>query len=277
MPELPEVEANMRNFAAWTAGRRMTRITPPPGRRETGGAAPAELVARLRGRTVEEVTRRGKWILARLSGGAGLGLHLGMTGKIVRARDGLPRFTRAVFGMSDGTRVCFVDSRRFGRLYAAQSYAELASRPEIAAIGPDALRELNPRMLREALAGTARTVKEMIMDQRVIAGVGNLYAAEALWRAKIHPASPAKAVAADPAAVRALLAGIRAALRHGIREYSSVEVPEYVEEGAPNPFYVYDRGGEPCRRCGTPLKAMTLGGRTTVWCPKCQRRLGKRR
>jgi formamidopyrimidine-DNA glycosylase len=277
MPELPEVEANMRNFAAWTVGRRMTEITPPPGRRELGGLAPAEFVARLHGREVKEVGRRGKWILARLDRGAGLGLHLGMTGKIVRCGTEAPRFARAVFELSDGSRVCFVDSRRFGRLYAAESYDELASRPEIAAIGPDALRELDARTLREVLAATARTVKETIMDQRAIAGVGNLYAAEALWRAKIHPASRARAVAADPAAVRALLAGIRAALRHGIREYADVDVPEYIEEGAPNPFYAYDRAGLPCKRCKTRLRSMTLGGRTTVWCPKCQRLLKKRR
>jgi formamidopyrimidine-DNA glycosylase len=288
MPELPEVEANMRNFAAWTVGRRMTRITPPPGKRETGGTSPAEFVARLEGRRVEEVSRKGKWILARLDGNAGLGLHLGMTGKIIRCATAggagrgemfpeLPRFTRAVFEMSDRTHVCFVDMRRFGKLYAARSYDELAARPEIAAIGPDALRDLDARTLRDALAATARTVKETIMDQRVLAGVGNLYATDALWRARIHPASSARAVAEDPAAVRALLGGIRAALRHGIREYAKVDVPEYIEEGAPNPFYAYDRGGEPCKRCKTRLRTMTLGGRTTVWCPKCQRRLGKGR
>src|SRR5688572_11419529 len=158
MPELPEVEANLRNFAAWCLGRRVDRVTPPAGRRQSGGLPPAELARRLVGREVEAVDRRGKWMLARLGGGAGLGLHLGMTGKIARAEGAaLPRFTRAVFEMSDGGRVCFVDLRRFGRILAEPSYDGLLRRREIAEIGPDALRDLEIGRLREALAGTART------------------------------------------------------------------------------------------------------------------------
>jgi formamidopyrimidine-DNA glycosylase len=273
MPELPEVEANLRNFSSWCVGRRIRRVEPPVGRLQTGGLPPKEFARRLAGRHVKEVVRRGKWMLARLSGGAGLGLHLGMTGKIARADgDGLPRFTRAVFEMSDGGRVCFVDLRRFGRVYAEESYDALLRRPEIGEIGPDALRGLDLRLLRDALAGTARTVKETIMDQRVLGGLGNIYAAEALWRARIHPASAARAVAVDGPALRGLARGIRGALRHGLRAYRKAEVPEYVEEGAPNPFFVYDRGGERCRRCRATLKAMVLGGRTTAFCPRCQGR-----
>ncbi|HEX7897218.1 MAG TPA: DNA-formamidopyrimidine glycosylase family protein [Planctomycetota bacterium] len=257
MPELPEVEANLRNFAAWCVGRRIT------------GARPAALARRLAGREVKAVERRGKWMLARLGGGAGLGLHLGMTGKIARAEgDVLPRFTRAVFEMSDGGRVCFVDLRRFGRIRAEPSYEALLRRPEIAAIGPDALHALDLRHLREAFASTSRTVKETIMDQRVLGGLGNIYAAEALWRARIHPATAARAI--DAPALRALARGIRWALRRGLREFPKGEVPAYVEEGAPNPFFVYARAGEPCRRCRARLQGMVLGGRSTVFCPRCQ-------
>ena len=264
MPELPEVEANLRNLAAWCVGRRVTRFMSLKGRRR-------QLARRLAGREVEAVERRGKWMLARLGGGAGLALHLGMTGKIARAEgDVLPRFTRAVFEMSDGGRVCFVDLRRFGRILAEPSYDALLRRREIAEIGPDALRELDLGRLRAALAGTSRTVKETIMDQRVLGGVGNIYAAEALWRARIHPATPARAVGADGPALRALARGIRASLRRGLREFKKGDVPEYVEEGAPNPFFVYDRAGEPCRRCRARLKSGVLGGRTTVFCPRCQ-------
>src|SRR5262249_23118963 len=158
----------------------------------------------------------------------------------------------------------FVDSRRFGRLVPVLAREQLVRMPEIAALGPDAL-EVTPAQFADALASTTRTVKETIMDQRVLAGVGNLYATEALWRAKIHPARPAR-----PADAKKLRAGIRAALQHGLRTYSGQEEPEYIEEGGPNPFYCYDRAGEPCRRCHTRIRAMTLGGRTSAYCPHCQ-------
>ena len=269
MPELPEVETNARNLARWAEGRRILEVTPPPGTRETLGTPPRAFVERLRGRKIERVRRRGKWILCDLSDGGGLGLHLGMTGHILRARKGqpLPRFARGVFALSGGTRVVFVDSRRFGRLVPTtrEGLQEL-----VADLGPDAL-EVTPKFLAEALARTARTVKETIMDQHVLAGVGNLYAAEALWRAKIHPARGARAVARDPALVRRLASAIRAALRHGLRTYVGEEEPAYIEEGGPNPFYCYDRQGEPCRRCRTTIRAMTIGGRTSAYCPHCQR------
>lgn len=269
MPELPEVETNMRNFRVWARGRRIVRVVPPPGTRETGGMPPVELRKRLEGRGVEEVTRRGKWILAALSGGAGLVLHLGMTGKIARvsANAELPRFTRAAFHLDGGGTVCFVDSRRFGKVLAGD-FADLREEIE-RELGPDAL-EIDLATFREAISRTKRTIKETIMDQRVIAGVGNLYATEALWRAKIHPGTPAAKVTGARAA--ALLEGIKDSLLHGLKEYEGVELPEYIEEGGENPFFAYDRAGEPCPRCGARLKAETIGGRTSAYCPKCQKR-----
>src|SRR5262249_51125277 len=97
-----------------------------------------------------------------------------------------------------------------------------------------------------------------------------LYATEALWRAKIHPAVPAPRVAADGAQVAALLVGIRAALEQGLAEFKHEELPEYIEEGAPNPFFAYDRAGQPCKRCRTTLHKITIGGRTSASCPTCQ-------
>lgn len=272
MPELPEVETNGKNLARWALGRRIVRVTPPPGVRETDGVPPRAFRARLEGRRVQSVERRGKWMLTRLSGGAGLGLHLGMSGKLerVEGRERAPRFTRAVFALDDGARVCFVDSRRFGRL-VAMPWADLLGRREVTELGPDALHETTPALLARALAGTSRTVKETIMDQRVLAGVGNLYATEALWRARIHPATRAPVVAADRAALRRLAAAIRAALAHGLAELAATEVPRYLEEGAPNPFHAYDRAGEPCGRCGATLRSMVLGGRTSAYCPSCQK------
>jgi formamidopyrimidine-DNA glycosylase len=271
MPELPEVETNARNFARWALGRRIVRVTPPPGAREADGLSPRAFRARLQGRRVESVERRGKWTLARLSEGGGLALHLGMTGKLARvgARGPLPRFTRAVFALDDGARVCFVDSRRFGRLCAAP-WQELVARREVAELGPDALTSATPAVLARAFQATGRTVKEALMDQRVLAGVGNLYATEALWRAKIHPAAKAARVAQDRAALRRLASAVKASLRHGLAELEGAEMPQYLEDGAPNPFHTYDRAGAPCHRCGTLLRAMTIGGRTSAYCPRCQ-------
>ena len=278
MPELPEVEANRRNLARWACGRRIVRAEPPPGTRETLGVGPGAFRRRLEGRVVEEVGRRGKWMLVRLSGGGGLGIHLGMTGKLAHAGtgEGAPRFTRATFHLDDGSRLLFVDLRRFGKLWPVARFEELLARREIAEVGPDALAEATAARLAEAAAATARTIKEVLMDQRVFGGIGNIYAAEALYRARLHPASRARAVARDRKALAALIRAVRAALEHGLAQLADDELPAYVEEGAPNPFLVYDRQGQPCPRCAVPLTAMTLGGRTTTFCRKCQHRVTMR-
>src|SRR5262249_42313904 len=150
MPELPEVETNAQNLARWATGRRITTATPPPGVRETLGVPPRTFVARLRRRRGERAWRRRKWILLEPSGGAALGLHLGMTGHIARVprQATLPRFARAVLALDDGTRVVFVDSRRFGRLVPVARREELCAMPEIAELGPDALFELTLAGLR---------------------------------------------------------------------------------------------------------------------------------
>lgn len=271
MPELPEVETNARNLARWSLGRRVVKVVPPePGRTL---ADPDALVRVARRRRIEEVARRGKWMLVRLDDGGGLGLHLGMTGKIARAARGeeLPRFTRAVLGLDDGTRICFVDARRFGTIVAEASHAALLARPDIAGLGPDALSRAATAALAAGLGRSGRTVKEVLLDQRVLAGVGNLYATEALLRAGIHPAASARAVADDRAAVLRLARSIRVALRHGLRTMASEAPPVYLEEGAPNPFLAYDRKGERCRRCRSDtIRAITLGGRTSAFCPTCQ-------
>ena len=284
MPELPEVETNMRNLARWARGRTIVGVVPPPGRREIGGAAPADLVRRLRGRRVERVERRGKWILCRLSGGGGLALHLGMSGKLARLghpfgrgsapADALPRFARAVLALDDGTRIVLVDARRFGKLLA-RPYDELAASPAIASVGPDALSGALAGALRAGLARTRRSVKEALLDQRIVGGIGNLYATEALWRARIHPATPAPDL--DAAALRRLVLAIRAALRHGLAEHEGSELPAYLEDGAPNVFRVYGRAGERCPRCRTVVESIVLGGRTSAYCPSCQPLLRGRR
>ncbi len=271
MPELPEVTVNARNLLSWMRGKVIASVVPPPGTRELDGMVPGEFARELVGRCIVDVTRRGKWILVRFDRGA-LGIHLGMTGKFLRVAgsDALPRFARAVFVMSDGQRVCLVDPRRFGKLVMARQLDDLLARREISGLGPDVLSELTAENLCEALAKTSRSVKEALMDQRIAAGVGNIYSTEGLWRAQIHPTTPAQEIAVNAALCRLLLESLRAALQHGLDEYSKIDIPAYIEEGAPNPFFAYDRRGEACPRCKSVFESMVLGGRTTVYCPKCQ-------
>jgi formamidopyrimidine-DNA glycosylase len=256
MPELPEVETAAHNLRMWARGKKIVKVVPAK--------------AGLAGARVDAVRRRGKWILCEVDGG-GLGLHLGMTGKLAHVRTAgaaWPRFTRVRFELGDGWTVCFVDMRKFGRVVVARRYEELLKKKEIAQVGPDAL-EIDAGALGSILGKSSRAVKDVIMDQTRIAGVGNLYATEALWRAKIHPARPARML--GDAEVRALRKGIRDALAQGLRQYHGVELPEYIEEGGDNPFACYDRKGERCRRCKRGvIEAVTIGGRTSAYCPVCQ-------
>jgi formamidopyrimidine-DNA glycosylase len=113
-------------------------------------------------------------------------------------------------------------------------------------------------------------VKDALLDQRVLAGVGNLYATEALWLARIHPRTPARDVAARQEHVRALVEGVRRALREGLAVHARREVPFYIEEGGPNPSAIYGHAGEPCPRCAAPIEAIAIAGRTSAFCPRCQ-------
>lgn len=280
VPELPEVETNARNLARWAIGLRITDVRPPPGARERAGLDEERFVARLVGRVIERVDRRGKWVLVALSGGAGLALHFGMTGKlarVARAGDEEPRFTRATIALEDGSTIAFVDARRFGKLGARERLEEIERLDEIASIGPDALGPDAEVALARALAGSARTVKDVLLDQRAIAGVGNLYATEALWLAGVHPESAARAFAAEPDRVRALAGGVRRALEAGLAMHAAREVPFYIEEGGPNPSRVYGHEGDPCPRCATRIATIRQSGRTTAYCPRSQRPARARR
>jgi formamidopyrimidine-DNA glycosylase len=214
------------------------------------------------------VTRQGKWILVRLSADAGLGIHLGMTGDLVLTRDGEPpRFSRAALVLDDGARVHFTDARRFGRLLAVSRFEALLKLPALASQGPDALA-VGLGELRERLR-SSRAVKVALMDQAVLAGLGNVYAGDALFVARIHPARPARAVAGNAALARRLHAAIRAVLGKGLARYEAGS-PREEGSGELYPGSIYGRAGKPCPRCRRPLASMRLGGRTTVYCGRCQ-------
>lgn len=269
MPELPEVEHAAGCLRAWLVGRTVDRAVAPASR-VLRGAAPATLTRKLRGRRLRAVERRSKYLLLFFDADVGLLAHLGMTGKwVLRARgEAAPQHTR--LSLESGARaVHYVDPRMFGRV-ALHRAADLEALPEIRVIGPDPHRErVGAKLLGERIGKTKRAIKVALMDPRVIAGIGNILATEALWRARIHPARPASAVTASELA--ALARAIRASIRLQMGTLAAESDATYLSEDASdNPFLAYGRVGEPCSRCQTPFETMILGGRSSAFCPRCQ-------
>lgn len=274
MPELPEVELARRQLVRWVRGARITGARSPDAKL-TKPKAGAPFTRALVGRTVTAVDRRGKWLRLMTDDGTRLFLHLGMTGDFERLEPGAPapRFERARLELSrrgKASVVAYVDARRLGHLVVSRedtkTWSKLGPDPLIDGVDVDAL---HARLARRK----GKTIKEVLLDQTVIAGVGNIQAAEALWRAKIDPRSRADRLthAHVAALVRAIdwsIARTLADLEAGGARYS--ERPK--GDPAP-PFVVYGRKGEPCRRCRAALERIELGGRTTTFCPRCQARI----
>ncbi|WP_242395209.1 bifunctional DNA-formamidopyrimidine glycosylase/DNA-(apurinic or apyrimidinic site) lyase [Anaeromyxobacter oryzisoli] len=275
MPELPEVEIAARNLRAWTAGRAIVRAEPDPrARRIFRPATPAAFARAVAGARFGPIRRVGKHLLVALErDGAPLGLlaHLGMTGKLLRRAEADPStpFSRARLHLDDGAVLHFDDMRLFGRLRVVPG-ARFEEVPEIAALGPDPLeRGVDPDRLAGALARSRLPVKVRIMDQAIVPGVGNIYASEALFRARIDPRRRADALTRPE--VRRLAEAIVEAMREGIARQEGPEIT-YVEEGGENPFLVYAREGERCPRCGKePITRVVQAQRSTFFCLACQR------
>ena len=275
MPELPEVESVRRRLAPVLEGRvfEHVHIDDP---RLTRPFEPVEVARELDGERVALVDRRGKYLIVRFESGRALLVHLRMTGSFLTAADGtsLPEdaHRRAVVTLDDGSDVAYRDVRRFGTWLLLEpdevdAYVD-------ARVGREPLANAyRSKHLAEQLAGRRAPVKAAILDQRTVAGVGNIYADEALWRARIHPLTPALAL--DASEVSALYKGIRESLRAGLRRQGSTlrdyRLPDGEEGGAQHEFKVYGRGGEPCDRCGTPIDKTRVAGRGTWYCPSCQR------
>jgi formamidopyrimidine-DNA glycosylase len=259
MPELPEVESAARELRAAVVGRSIQelRLTHPSLQRR---ASKAQL-KRIAGKRVDAVLRRGKHQLLELDDGSIVHVHFRMAGDWVVSRvdRGLPRHARAVLDLDDGTRVALVDPRALSTvtLHDAGAMPDLGVGPE-----PDD-PSFGPDWLATVLARRRSAIKPALLDQRVVAGVGNIYAAEALWRARLSPLAPASSL--GRAELRHLVSAIRAVLDAGLRRpgrYANAE-----ETGR---FAVYDREGEPCRRCRTPIARIVQVQRSTYYCPGCQ-------
>ena len=228
-----------------------------------------DLVDALTGAQVTAVWRRAKWIVVQLARADGATatvlIHLKMTGDVhVRASaSAAPRFVRLAAELDDGSVLAFTDPRRFGHI-AVCGDLEAAFKD----LGPEPLDDaFTAPVLRQRLRGR-RPIKATLLDQAVVAGLGNIYADESLWLAGLHPQRRTDALGDDD--VVNLHRSIRHALRASITASKDELAWRYANRGAPSPFQVYDRGGEPCLRCGTSLATTTVAGRTTVLCPTCQ-------
>jgi formamidopyrimidine-DNA glycosylase len=269
MPELPEVEHAARCLRAWLDGTTIVRAEAPASRvfREGGRALFRRLLA---GRRLERVDRHGKVLLVQFDDDVGLLSHLGMTGRWVRRPAGeRVAHARARLVLSDGSILHYSDPRMFGRLEIHRT-PEIAALPSVRELGPDPLLDgIDVTRLHAALARTSRPVKVAIMDQSILAGIGNIQATEALFRAGIHPARPARTLSRRD--VARLARAIDDSLAHTLARMDDGEIA-YLSDGAhvDNPFLVYDRAAEPCPRCRRPLEHMTLGGRSSVFCARCQ-------
>jgi formamidopyrimidine-DNA glycosylase len=258
MPELPEVERAARLLRAATVGRRITgvRVLHPSLRAKL---PPADQ-RRLTGRTVRDVVRRGKHQVIDLDDGTALVAHFRMTGDwaVGRVDDDAAPYARAEFDLDDGTRVTLADSRALATLVRTDDPATV-----LPPLGPEPDDpSLTPASLAASLARRRGAIKPALLDQRVIAGVGNIYAAEALWRARIDPRAAAHSL--GPALLARLLTAIRAVLR-------AAPAARYQSEAATARWNVYDREGLTCRRCGGTVRRIVQGGRSTFYCPKCQK------
>ncbi|MFO0756424.1 MAG: bifunctional DNA-formamidopyrimidine glycosylase/DNA-(apurinic or apyrimidinic site) lyase [Byssovorax sp.] len=276
MPELPEVEHAARCLRAWLDGRTVIKAEAPDSRVFRGGDRRA-FGRLLAGRTLQRLDRRGKNLLIAFDGGVGVFSHLGMTGKWLRRaapapgvpREPAPSHSRARLRLDDESVLHYCDPRMFGRI-AVHRDRPLTELPEIRALGPDPLLDgLDAAALHRALAPSARPIKVALLDQALIAGLGNIHATEALFRAGIDPRTPGRRL--PLAAIERLIQAIHASLDHAFAVNGSGTIA-YLSEGdhVPNDFLIYDRAGQPCPRCGSPLTSMSLGGRTTAFCARCQ-------
>lgn len=280
MPELPEVETIARGLRQDLCGARVAAAALPwPGVVETGhGALDAPtLLHAVAGRRIGAVWRRGKVLALELHAPEPpplhLAFHLRMTGRLTvePAATAPYTHTRLILDLADGRRLFFTDARKFGRCRAMDPEA-LARWPFFAALGPEPM-DLDAGAFAALLAGRRARIKALLLDQSVLAGVGNIYADESLFRAGIHPADTAAAIGPERlgrlhGALVAVLAEAIAANGSSISDY----VNAHGDAGAfQNDFRVYGRGGAPCRTCAAPLVRTAVAGRSTTFCPHCQR------
>ena len=282
MPELPEVETVRQGLRPHLEGARLTKVTQ--NRPDLRFPLPARFAERLTGARVERLDRRAKYLLAQLDTGETLVAHLGMTGRFTigdqqpgrfhNQQGGIEKHTHLVFETDGGRTIAFNDARRFGYMDLLPT-ATLSEHPWFKGLGPEPLgADFNSKMLAAALKGRKQNIKVTLLDQRVVAGLGNIYVCEALYRAGVDPRRAAGAL--KPKEIAKLVEAVKTVLTEAVeaggstlRDYRSAEGElGYFQHR----FRVYGREGEPCpdQSCGT-VQRIVQSGRSTFFCPKCQR------
>ncbi len=277
MPELPEVETVVRQLRDGHAergpsvvGRTIARVTVR-WPRHIARPSPRAFQRRLAGQTILGVARRAKYLIFTLARDVML-IHLKMSGDLTLVRGGAPRDKHAhtIFHFTDGWQMRFSDTRKFGRVHLVAEADEVTG-----ALGPEPLDPaFTARALHARLAARKRQLKPLLLDQTFLAGVGNIYADEALHLARLHPLRRSDSV--TPAEARALWRGLRRALEAGLRHNGASIDWAYRGGEFQHHFRVYDRAGEACRRCGARIRRIVVGQRGTHVCPRCQPRRGGR-
>lgn len=272
MPELPEVEHVVRALSPVVTGRRILAAELNLKRIAPGISRPA-FDRQLRNSLITAVGRRGKYILFELESGHVLATHLRMTGKFVALKtdDALPPYAHVVFYLDDERRLVFCDMRQFGRM-------RIYTKPpkELTSLAPEPLSsDFTEDYFIETLSRSRRPLKHLLLDQTRVLGLGNIYAVEALFLAGVNPMKPANKLSKPRA--RKLYQAIREVLQEAIDAGSTLRIDLADGNGSyfgtTERFWrVYEREGEPCVRCGTRIRRIVQGGRSTYYCPRCQKR-----
>jgi formamidopyrimidine-DNA glycosylase len=278
VPELPEVETIRRDLLPLLKGRAFTRVwvspdalrlvqAVPAGRQ---APSPADFARLLPGKRVEDISRRGKFLVFHLSGGLYLVVHLRMTGALLHRPPGAPpdRYVRAVLLLDDGSELRFSDLRKFGAFWLVPDTSLVLNR-----LGPEPLEGgMTPSLLRELTARRRAPIKSLLLDQRALAGLGNIYADEALFAAGLHPQRPASSL--SDAEVERLHGAIRRVLAVALDDRGA-SFSDYVDASGREGRHqfrvqVFRRTGQPCYVCGREIARVKVAGRSSHFCPKCQ-------
>lgn len=276
MPELPEVETTRRHIAPVLEGARISAVELGRDRMARRNMRPQDIPERLLGRRVGRVGRRGKFLLIEVEGDLTWVIHLGMSGRmrITSPSDPLDPHTQLVVTTDRGDQVRLIDPRTFG--FVAVFTPEELEHDSLAALGPDALEELpDAATLGARLAGRRAPIKALLLDQRILAGLGNIYADEVLFRARVRPTRPGGDL--TPEELADLVAAIPEVLLAGVEMggTSLDDLAYLLPDGRAGEYLdrlmVYGRAGEPCLVCGTPIERAVVAQRSSHFCPTCQR------
>jgi formamidopyrimidine-DNA glycosylase len=271
MPELPEVEVIRRGLAPLLVGRRFLAVQVGP-KRLRQQSPPGELRRWVQGRRLNNLRRRGKYLRFNLEGGVTLLIHLGMTGRLLVGPPSAPPLPHVhlVFQMEGGLDLFFQDTRRFGQVLVYPPGVDPAPLNQVGA--EPFSRKVTPAWLLEQARGRSRPIKNFLLDARVLAGIGNIYAGEILMAAGLHPATPVGRLTRED--WDRVLTETRRILKHAIRKGGTTVANYLNSQGESGLFQlellVYGRAGQPCRRCGARIMRLVQAGRSTFFCPVCQ-------